>query len=112
VHQHVELGERLGRGLQRLRVGQVERPGGGAETGGDRVEPLGRPAGQQQRVGGRQGLGDRGSDPAAGSCPPVRIPESLRSCPPVRIPESLRSCPPDDMPATLPICVSQHRDAE
>jgi len=40
VDQHVELGERLGRGLQRFRVGQVERPGGGTEPAGDGVEPL------------------------------------------------------------------------
>ena len=67
VDQHIELGERLGGGLDSVVVGEIQRPGGGAEAGGDGVEPVGWPTRQQQSVRRCQRRGDRGADAAAGA---------------------------------------------
>ena len=64
VHQHVELGEHLGRRLDGLRIGEIQRPGRCTEPLGHRVQARRRPTGQQQAVGGGQGFGEGGAEAA------------------------------------------------
>ncbi|GAA2547037.1 hypothetical protein GCM10010409_22400 [Mycolicibacterium diernhoferi] len=67
MHQHVELGERLGGRFDGFLVGQVQWPGRCPETRGEGVQMRRRAARQKQRVSGREGGGDGRSDPAAGT---------------------------------------------
>ena len=58
VDQHVELVDRLDGGGDGVGVGQVQRPGRGAEPLRERVEPVRGPPAEKQRVSGRQRVGD------------------------------------------------------
>ena len=66
MNQHVQLRQYLGGGLDVSGVGEVQRPGGGAQRGGDVIKMLRRPTGEQQGVGGCQGVRDGGADTRAG----------------------------------------------
>ena len=66
VDEHVELDDRFHDRGQRVRVGEIHRPCGGAEALGDGIEAGGGAAGEQQRVGGGQRIGQGGAQSAGG----------------------------------------------
>ena len=50
MHKHVKFVDDLAGGLDLVGVGQVQRKRGGVEAVRDGVEPVGGPAGEEQRM--------------------------------------------------------------
>ena len=66
MNQHVQLRQYLRGCLDISGVGQVHRPGGGPQRGGDAIEMLRRSTGEQQGVGGCQSMRYRSAYARAG----------------------------------------------
>ena len=63
VDQHVELDDRLDGRRYVVGVLEIQRPCSGTQPLGHRVEPIGRPSAEKQRVSGLKCVGDRRSEP-------------------------------------------------